>query len=396
MTRTGELSSADATTAVARIPLQRVLDLARTQLDMDVAWLSDFRDGQQVITAASGDLSLLGLQVGEGSDLARSYCVRVAAGTLPGVIPDARRDLRTRDLAVTADLGIGAYVGSPVRTEEGTAVGMLCCLNRAPKPALDARAGRLLAGLVELIGAAEPGDGDGAEERRRAVDTVRRLRERGVRPVFQPIVDLVTGRTVGYEALARFDGPPPLDPATAFANARHADLGVELELLSLQEIFTHVERVPPTQWLSVNCSPDALLDDRIRALLLAQPMERVVVELTEHVPVADYDALIGTVAELRECGVRLSVDDAGAGYASLRHILLLRPDLIKLDIYLTRDIDGDPVRLALATSLVSFARSLGAGLVAEGIETPSERQQLSELGVDLGQGFLLGRPGPLP
>ncbi len=384
------------TRGVVGVPVERVLDLARTQLGMDVAWLSDFRDGRQVITAATGDLSLLGLEVGDRTDLARTYCVRVVAGTLPPVIPDARRDPRTRDLAVTADLGIGAYVGSAVTRPDGSAVGMLCCLSRTPKPNLDARASRLLAGLVDLIAAADPPRIDEDEGRREAMATLRRLRERAVRPVFQPVIDLVTARTVGYEALARFDGPPPNDPVSAFADARHAGLGVELELLCLQQTFHHLERIPPTQWLSVNCSPDALLDDRVRTLLLDQPTERVVVELTEHIPVSDYDVLTDTLAELRECGVRLSVDDAGAGYASLRHILLLRPDMIKLDIYLTRDIDADPVRRALASSLVSFARSLGASLIAEGVETTSERERLSALGVDLGQGYLLGRPAPLP
>jgi hypothetical protein len=145
----------------------------------------------------------------------------------------------------------------------------------------------------------------------------------------------------------------------------------------------------------VNLSPATLLSGPALELLgaIRRP---VVVELTEHVEIVDYGPLLERVAELRRHGLRIAVDDAGAGYASLQHILQLRPDLIKIDIAITRDVHLDPVRQALAHSLVNFAGSVGAVLLAEGVEQQAELDTLARIGVDLAQGYLLGKPGTLP
>ena len=119
---------------------------------------------------------------------------------------------------------------------------------------------------------------------------------------------------------------------------------------------------------------------------------RVVLELTEHMPVEDYTALNAALAPLRAQGARLAVDDTGAGFASLRHILDLRPDIIKLDIGIIRDIDSDPRRAAVARMMTSFAHDQGVDVIAEGVETPAERDTLLDLGGRLGQGYLFGRP----
>ena len=122
------------------------------------------------------------------------------------------------------------------------------------------------------------------------------------------------------------------------------------------------------------------------------PLERIVVEMTEHAPVGDYDGLNTALQPLRDAGARVAVDDAGAGFASLRHILLLAPDIIKLDISLTRGIDSDRSRRALSYALVAFARETQTTIVAEGIETEAELRALRDIGVTHGQGFLLARP----
>jgi EAL domain-containing protein (putative c-di-GMP-specific phosphodiesterase class I) len=145
----------------------------------------------------------------------------------------------------------------------------------------------------------------------------------------------------------------------------------------------------------LNFSPQTAVSDRLRDLLERADPSRIVVEVTEHAPVADYDELREALSGLRERGVRLAIDDAGAGFASLRHIIRLDPDLIKLDITLTREIETDPVRQALAVALVSFAEHIGATVVAEGVESELELEALRRAGVRHAQGFLLGRPGPL-
>jgi EAL domain-containing protein (putative c-di-GMP-specific phosphodiesterase class I) len=150
--------------------------------------------------------------------------------------------------------------------------------------------------------------------------------------------------------------------------------------------------LPADTFLAVNASPELLGERTLAEMLAATANRRIVLEVTEHVEVADYDALAGYLHQLRAAGCRIAVDDAGAGYASLRHILRLRPDYIKLDMTLTRDIDTDGDRRALASSLLTFAREVSATVIAEGIETQAELETLRGLGATLGQGYFLARP----
>jgi EAL domain-containing protein (putative c-di-GMP-specific phosphodiesterase class I) len=105
--------------------------------------------------------------------------------------------------------------------------------------------------------------------------------------------------------------------------------------------------------------------------------------------------LLAELAPLRALGLRVAIDDAGAGYSGLRHILAVEPDTVKLDISLTRGIDQDRKRRALASALIAFAREINVGMIAEGVETAAELKTLTELGVGHAQGFFLGRPMPL-
>ena len=154
-----------------------------------------------------------------------------------------------------------------------------------------------------------------------------------------------------------------------------------------------LDLLPPDISLGVNFGPSALLTAEALARLSAVPADRLVVELTEHVAVPEYQPLLERVAELRRIGLRVAVDDTGTGYSSLAHILEVQPDIIKLDRDLTRGIAGDAVRRTLAAALARFAGEIGARVVAEGVETEEDARGLVELGVTLGQGWFLGRPG---
>ncbi len=214
--------------------------------------------------------------------------------------------------------------------------------------------------------------------------------------VFQPIVGLDDGETAGAEALARFAGPPHRAPSLWFADAAAVGLRDELELAAAQKAIEALPELPPGTYLTINVSPATLLRAEFFELLSDPERSRLVVEITEHAPIENYSRLSDILDRLRSDGTRLAIDDAGAGYASLRHILELRPDLIKLDISLISNIDGDQSKQALAAGLISFADKCGAIIVAEGIERAAEVETLVELGVSYGQGYLLGRPGPLP
>jgi EAL domain-containing protein (putative c-di-GMP-specific phosphodiesterase class I)/AmiR/NasT family two-component response regulator len=236
-----------------------------------------------------------------------------------------------------------------------------------------------------------------AQRQQNEVRQVRRLLDgEGLWMLFQPIIDLRAGSLIGYEALARFD-PEQLRPPTAWFE-RAAALGMltELELVAARSSFSRLAGMPMHAYLAVNVSPATLASTSFLEDMSTVPGERIVLEVTEHAKVEDYDALNDALRRLRAQGVRLAIDDAGAGFASMQHIVRLAPDFIKLDIGLTRNIDADPVRRALATALISFASEIGAAMIAEGIETEAEFETLRGLGIAFGQGFFLGEPGPLP
>lgn len=212
--------------------------------------------------------------------------------------------------------------------------------------------------------------------------------------VFQPIVDLVRGVVAGYEVLARFSGPPAVKPDRWFAAAARAGVSAQLEARVLRRAAELRSTLPPNTFLTVNLSPQALLDPQVIGVLDGLPgLSRLVVELTEHVPFAN-GKLADALTRLRATGALVALDDAGSGYAGLRQLLLIRPDLVKLDRDLVTHADEDEAKLALAMLLGEFTGRLDGWLLAEGLERLQELDAFIGLGVPLGQGYLLGRPGP--
>jgi EAL domain-containing protein (putative c-di-GMP-specific phosphodiesterase class I)/putative methionine-R-sulfoxide reductase with GAF domain len=231
---------------------------------------------------------------------------------------------------------------------------------------------------------------------RRRVEQV--LADRSLTVVCQPIVSLEDGALVGAEALARFPdtaGHGSTRPPDAwFADAHAAGLGTELELVAVRAAVRALPALPAHAYLTINVGPVVIATPELAQILAGADPARIVLELTEHFPVEDYERLKGALCEIRGRGTRLAIDDTGAGFASLAHILKLSPDIIKLDRDLARGIDADPIRRSMAAALVAFAGQTGAQVVAEGLETEAELRAVRELGITLGQGYLLGRPGP--
>jgi diguanylate cyclase (GGDEF)-like protein len=212
-----------------------------------------------------------------------------------------------------------------------------------------------------------------------------------VRPVFQPVVSLASGEPVGYEALARFDGNPGLPPSWWFSQAHRFALGAALEAEAVRAALAAGPR-PDGHFLAVNLSPSALAAPEVRDVL-PPDLSGVVIEITEEERVLDVDALQGLLDPLRARGARIAVDDAGEGYAGLQQVMRMRADMIKLDRALVADVHSDPAKIALIGSLVHFARSTGASICAEGVETLDELRVLIHLGVAYAQGWALARPG---
>jgi EAL domain-containing protein (putative c-di-GMP-specific phosphodiesterase class I)/DNA-binding NarL/FixJ family response regulator len=235
------------------------------------------------------------------------------------------------------------------------------------------------------------------EERARARARIRSVMERGgLEIAFQPIVELGSRTVVGHEALSRFAPSPKRGPTEWFAEAHEVGLGVELELFAIRMACERSRLLPQDSFMAVNVSPITALRPDLLELLDCAHVDHVVLEVTEHAPVEDYPRFRVAVGRMRQHGARLAIDDAGAGFASLRHILELNAELIKLDGSLTHSLESDPRRRSLAAALIEFGRESGAAVLAEHIESELQLCELRRLGVTYGQGYHLGRPQAVP
>jgi EAL domain-containing protein (putative c-di-GMP-specific phosphodiesterase class I) len=224
-------------------------------------------------------------------------------------------------------------------------------------------------------------------------DLDRLLAGAGPGHVFQPIVDLARATVVGYESLARFDHPVR-SPLAWFDLARRHGRLAELEALSLRSAVAARSALPRNTFLTVNLSPAALDSPLVRAVWDDFPsLGGVVLELTEQDPVDSYAAIEPLLDRLRGAGALLAIDDAGAGYAGLQHMLSLRPDIIKLDRGLVEELDANEAKRTMVEMIGTLAGRLDAWLLAEGVERAEELDVLIRLGVPLAQGYYLGRPG---
>ena len=374
-----------------------ILDVVRQHMGMDVAFIGEFSEGRRVFRHVSVVEGQETLPVGSGDLLDETYCRRITDGKLGGAIADAQEHPDLRDLPVTAALDIRAYVGAPVVFSDGRLYGTLCSYSHRPDPTVTERDAGLLRMVADLVA-------ERLERRAAARDAylagVSRIEAviDGDQPkmVFQPIVDLATGRTVGYEALARFTAEPARPPDQWFAEADSVGRALDLELKAVRAALAALDRLPHDIHLAFNVSAVTLCSVQLDELLAEVPPGRVVVELTEHAQVEDVVQARAAIGRLRERGVAVASDDTGAGYAGLVQLVDLGPSVVKLDRAIVSSVDRDPVRHALVAAATTFARSVGATLVAEGIETEGELAALRAIGVHHGQGYLLGRPGPLP
>lgn len=374
-------------------PLQRTLEAIRTHLGMEVAYISEFR-GEDSLFRAVDAPGLEGvIKPGDSQKLDDIFCRHILAGRLPQVMPDAAKEPLAASLPIMRKVPIGAHLSVPIKLEDGQTYGMFCCLSRKPDPSLNERDLQMLRVVADM--AAHEIQAEKRSERAREAQAAR-IREvlarESFRPVYQPIFDLTTRKVVGFETLCRFAGEPYRTPDVWFKEADAVGLGLALEAATIRKALRASERFPRDLYLSVNTSPELLVSGQLPALLAGSQKRRVLIEITEHAAVADYALLGAALNQLRARGCEIAVDDAGAGYSSLQHIVLLKPDVIKLDMALTRGVDSDPSRRALISALLYFARETGASIIAEGIETEAEAEHLRALGIGKGQGYLLGRP----
>ncbi len=376
--------------------VETALEFVRTHLGMEAAYLSEFVGDELVLRAVSA-AGLEGvLHVDASFPLEQAYCRHILTGKLPELIPDTAQEAICDSIAATHDIPIKSHVSVPIRRPDGSVYGMFCCLSRTVRHDLTQRDLAVMRAFADL--SAEQVNGKIAarlvhDSTHDLIDSI--LQSGDFDIAYQPIMDAAARRPKGFEALCRFRAQPYRAPNLWFDDAAAVGLQADLEICVIEKALGALDVLPASIYLSVNASPATVVSGRLENVFARWPAERIVLEVTEHAMVDDYDALLAELNVLRFRGVRLAIDDAGAGYSGLQHIVRLRPEIIKLDISLTSRIDKDVVRRSLAGALVRFAIETNAAIIAEGIETENELSTLYDLGVPLAQGYFLGRPEDL-
>jgi len=369
-----------------------LLRLITAQLGTEVAFVNTF-DGENRRFRNLVSTIDLPIAVGDVTPRAGTYCQLIADEALETVVPDALVHPLVKDLPITQTLGIGSYLGVPLHRASGELYGTLCSFSQTSDPGLRERDSEVLTAIAApMMRLIETEDND-VTQRHAVLARLQRLLDGGGPDiVYQPIVRLHGMQAIGVEALSRFPADTA-SPAQWFADATKAGAALDLELRALANACADLDELDGL--LTLNASPATICSPRFARALHGQPLRRLVLEITEHEPVQDYSPLLTALAPLRAAGLRIAVDDTGAGFASMRHVLALVPDLIKLDISLVRGIDTDLARQALTAALVTFAAATGAEVIAEGVETVEELDCLRDLGIDYAQGYYLARPAPL-
>ena len=376
--------------------ISKGLEAIRTHLGMEVAYVSEFVGDKSVFRSVNAPGLEDKIKVGDEKPLDDVFCRHILAGRLPELMPDVSLEPFAMSLPIMQQVPIGAHVSVPILLADGEPYGMFCCLSFQANPTLNDRDLKMMKVFADMAAHQIGRDVEISRIHGEKRSRIRRvIEDEAFSIVYQPIWDFYQRLPIGFECLCRFSGEPYRSPDLWFREAAEAGEALTLELAVIRKALKGATALPKGIYVSVNASPDLILCGKLPAALQEFSGLRIVVEVTEHSQVADYECLRGALSELRAIGVELAVDDAGAGYSSLQHIIQLRPDIIKLDISLTRAVDSDPARRALISALIFFARETGCLMIAEGIETESEREILRSLGISKGQGYLMGRPVPL-
>lgn len=372
--------------------LQELLQAARLYLGMEVAFISEFREGHRYFRYVDQAQGTEMIKVGGGDPLDESYCKKVVEGRLPELIQDAQQIPEACKLSVTREAGIGAHLSTPIYLKNGSVYGTFCSFSFQAEHTLNERDLALMRLFSDMASKLIQEDVDQAREeaeKRFRIESL--LGGHGHAMVWQPIMDMETGEMLGVESLSRF-ADSTRSPSDWFDEALEVGLSSQLESRAIRKGLEVLAHLPDSACVTVNAASLVVTNGEIDHILAQLPLERIVLEITEHEAVADYEALSQALRPFRDKGLRIAVDDAGAGYANFRHILLLQPDIIKLDMSLTRDIDSDVTKRSLAAALKWFSREIGASLIAEGVETRTERDALVQLGISRAQGFYMHRP----
>ncbi len=376
------------------------LNTVREHFGMSVAYLSRF-EGETLVfqNVSAPDLPHL-IKTDDRMVLAETYCGKIISGELPSLICDTADEPACQELGVTSSIPIGSHLSLPVMLKDGRPYGMFCCFSHEPNPSLNERDLAVMASYVNLVARQVQSERDVTDEAlrdRARIETI--LHDTLFDPAYQPIVQVSDRRTVGFEALIRFRGSRDGTTEQVFRQAMRVGLGMELELSAAEVALQHLPELEALDYLSINASPELICDDRFERLLQDVERSKLVVEVTEYSEHVDIPKLLSRLPELRQSGIRIAIDDVGAGYSDFQRITQISPDILKIDRSIVAGLDRDAKKRAAIAALQYFAMETGPTVLAEGVEREEEAAALGALGVPLAQGWLFGRaaiPGHVP
>jgi len=381
--------------------IQQILNSIRHHMNMEVAFIARFVDDERLIefTAADETTADQIIKSHGSSPRNETYCQKIVGGEIPNIIPDTSKNSVTRSLPVTKNLNIGAYIGVPIFIDGSQLYGTLCCYNRSPNESLKDSHGDFLNMMADFIGQIfkkRLGSAVRENETREQVESV--LAEQRVSIVYQEINSSNESGPRHFEALARFNTTPYFPPNVWLDKAELVGLSENVESLIIKQILNELsslkERVGEC-CVSINATPPLIASGALVGLLVDASPQDLIVEVTEHSEIEDYTLFAEALTPLIQRGFKIAIDDVGAGFSSLRHILELNASIIKLDMSLISNIDQDKKKQSLVAALIAFGQMSAVQIIAEGVETEAEYSQLRQLGIEYFQGFYFSRPSAL-
>lgn len=376
--------------------IRRALSSVREHLGMEIAYLSEIEGNDSVFRAVDAPGLEHLIKPGDRRSLDDVYCRHIVEGRLPSLIANTADVPLTASMPITALVPIGSHVSVPIYGNDGSLFGMFCCLSPTPNASLNQRDLSIMEMFADLCADQVNGALFATKTREAMTAGIHQiLDQQNFDVVFQPIYHLDSDRPSGFEALCRFRPEPYRTPDVWFAEADAVGLGIDLELAVISVALRAFADLPKDIYISVNASPATAASGLLGEVFSGYPIERIVLEITEHSAIDDLAALTAELQIWQGRGLAVAIDDAGAGYSGMQQILQLSPDILKLDMSLTTGIDTDAAKRSLAAAMVHFASEQDSIIVAEGIETEAELITLRAIGVHRGQGWFLGKPSSL-
>lgn len=378
------------------LSIEAALTALRKHLNMEIGFVSEFFDGWRTIRFVDAEADQTVVSSGDSIPLSDGYCQMIVGGELPELIPDTSAEPAAMKIGFTRTIPVGSHVGVAIRFPSGQLYGTLCCFRSTPEPSLNVRDLNVVRVIADLMGSQLARSASKSASFDADFSSIRSaLKGNQPRVVFQSIVELDSLSPIGFECLSRFDSLPTRPPNLWFDLAETFGLGVELETNAIRNGIQDYGRVPSELFLSLNCSPAMIRSGRLNRVLDGLPLSQIVVEVTEQTRVDDFSNLRRMLAPLRAKGLRTAMDDTGAGYANLEHLIELGPDFIKLDGMFAKAVSHNASSRAMVAAIVAFANETGSKVIAEQIEDSAALSTFKRLGVHCGQGFHFSRPGPI-